>query len=59
LLTDLPTGVLAILKSEVTGGDYLRSLRRINTEAVFSGEDPLPGLMECALTPYLFVKRGF
>ena len=30
----------------------------IDTEAVFSLGDPMPGLMEMALTPYLAVRRG-
>ena len=37
---------------------YLRSLRGIHTEAVFSLRDPLPGLHELALLPYLAVRRG-
>jgi predicted ATP-grasp superfamily ATP-dependent carboligase len=59
LLTDLPTGALAIMKTEVTGLDYLRSLIEVDEEAVFNRRDPLPGLVECALAPYLFFKRGF
>jgi hypothetical protein len=37
----------------------LRSLRDYQVEAVFNREDPLPGLMELFLIPYLSVKRGF
>ncbi len=59
LLTDLPTAAVAILKSEVSGSDYLRSLMDLDEEAVFSRTDPLPGLAECALVPYLFLKRGY
>jgi predicted ATP-grasp superfamily ATP-dependent carboligase len=59
LLTDLPTGAIAIMKSEVTARDYLRSLLNVDEEAVFNRRDPLPGLVECALAPYLFLKRGF
>ena len=59
MLTDLPTGAIAILKSEVAGRDYIRSLIDVNEEAVFSRQDPLPGLVECALAPYLFLKRGY
>ncbi len=59
LLTDLPTGLLSMLKSDVSGRDYLRSLLDIDEEAVFSRQDPLPGFAECALIPYLFFKRGF
>jgi predicted ATP-grasp superfamily ATP-dependent carboligase len=49
---------------EIAGGrmsarSYLRSLRRADCEAVFSARDPLPGLAELALLPYLSVKRGF
>ena len=39
-------------------GPYLRSLRGVHTEAVFSWRDPMPGLYELALLPYLAVKRG-
>jgi predicted ATP-grasp superfamily ATP-dependent carboligase len=38
--------------------DYLSSLRGVDTEAVFSARDPLPGIYELMLLPYLFVKRG-
>jgi D-aspartate ligase len=59
LLTDLPTGVLGILSGKIEGRTYLRSLRGCDEEAVFSLHDPLPGLVELALIPYLAVKRGF
>ena len=59
LVTDVPTGVLEILKGRQNWRTYLRSLRRFDVEAVFSREDPLPGLVEIALLPYLSVKRGF
>jgi predicted ATP-grasp superfamily ATP-dependent carboligase len=39
--------------------DFLHSLRNYHAEAVFTYEDPVPGLVECALLPYLSVKRGF
>ena len=39
-------------------GDYLRSLRGVDTEAVFSLRDPLPSCYEIALLPYLAFKRG-
>ena len=41
-----------------SGATYLRTLR-FDTEAVFSWKDPLPGLAEVALIPYLYFKRGF
>jgi predicted ATP-grasp superfamily ATP-dependent carboligase len=59
ILTDLPTAVAEILHGRLGANDYLRSLRRAHVEAVFSREDPLPGLAELALIPYLAVKRGF
>jgi predicted ATP-grasp superfamily ATP-dependent carboligase len=59
LLTDLPTGALEILKGRQNWRTYLESLRRCDVEAVFSFEDPLPGLVELALLPYLALKRGF
>jgi D-aspartate ligase len=59
LLTDLPTGVLGILSGKIEGRAYWRSLRDCDEEAVFSLHDPLPGLVEIALIPYLAVKRGF
>ena len=59
LLTDLPTGTLGILKGQLKARTYFRTLREVDEEAVFSWEDPLPGLMEMALIPYLSVTRGF
>jgi D-aspartate ligase len=59
LLTDLPVGAMEILSGRLTWQEYVASLRGCHTEAVFSREDPLPGLVELALVPYLSVKRGF
>jgi D-aspartate ligase len=59
ILTDVPTAVLEILRGRLRLGAYLRSLRRADVEAVFSREDPLPGLAELALIPYLSLKKGF
>jgi D-aspartate ligase len=36
----------------------MSSLRGLDTEAVFSLRDPLPGLYELALMPYLALRRG-
>jgi D-aspartate ligase len=58
ILTDLPTALAEICRGRLRAGTYLRSLRRAHVEAVFSREDPLPGLAELALIPYLAVKRG-
>jgi predicted ATP-grasp superfamily ATP-dependent carboligase len=57
-VTDFPNAVRDIRTGRVRAGAYLRSLRGIDTEAVFSMRDPLPGLYEIALLPYLAVKRG-
>jgi len=59
LATDLPTAAVEILGRRLALRDYVRSLRRVDTEAVFTRDDLLPGLVECLLIPYLAVKRGF
>jgi D-aspartate ligase len=58
LATDVPNALRDIWTGRLRPGEYLRSLRGLNTEAVFSLKDPLPGLCEIALLPYLAVKRG-
>jgi D-aspartate ligase len=57
--TDLPAALVAILKGDTDWKSYLRSMKNCNAEAVFSSSDPLPGLAEVALIPYLAIKRGF
>ncbi len=59
LLTDLPAGLVDVWRGRLGYRDFLKSLREAHTEAVFSLRDPVPGLLECALLPYLMVKRGF
>jgi predicted ATP-grasp superfamily ATP-dependent carboligase len=59
LVTDVPTGAVEIASRRVGWRAYLRSLRGLHIEAVFSREDPLPAMVELALLPYLFKKRGF
>jgi predicted ATP-grasp superfamily ATP-dependent carboligase len=59
LVTDVPTGILEILGGRQNWHLYLRSLLGFDVESVFSWEDPMPGLVELALIPYLAVKRGF
>lgn len=59
LLTDLPTGVVGMLSGQIPTQAYLRSLLQYDEEAVFSLDDPLPGMIEVALIPYLSMKRGF
>jgi D-aspartate ligase len=58
LSTDVANALRDIRAGRLRPGKYLRSLRGIQTEAVFSIKDPLPGLCEIALLPYLAVKRG-
>jgi D-aspartate ligase len=59
LATDLPTAVVEALAGRLRIRAYLSSLRQADEEAVFSREDPLPGVVEIALIPYLSLKRGF
>jgi len=59
LITDVPTGVIEILGGRQNWWAYLRTLKGFDIESVFSCVDPLPGLVEIALLPYLAVKRGF
>ena len=57
--TDIPTVFLEFLAGSLNFREYLHSLGMCRTEAVFSVEDPFPGLVELLLIPYLAVKRGF
>jgi predicted ATP-grasp superfamily ATP-dependent carboligase len=57
--TDLPAAMVAVFHGDTSLKEYLRSLRNCNAEAVFSASDPLPGVAEVALIPYLAIKRGF
>lgn len=58
LSTDVPNAVRDLWRGSLRPGEYVRSLRGVRTEAVFSIRDPLPGLFEIALLPYLAIKRG-
>ena len=58
LSTDVPNALVDIRAGRLRTGDYVRTLPGIDTEAVFSWRDPLPGLCEVALLPYLAVRRG-
>jgi predicted ATP-grasp superfamily ATP-dependent carboligase len=59
LLTDLPAGLVEIGGRRLKLRDYIQSVRKFHTEAVFSKEDPFPGIVECLLLPYLMLKRGY
>jgi predicted ATP-grasp superfamily ATP-dependent carboligase len=58
LSTDVPNALRDMWAGRLRPREYLRSLRGVTTEAVFSADDPLPGLCEIALLPYLAVKRA-
>jgi predicted ATP-grasp superfamily ATP-dependent carboligase len=59
LVTDVPTAVVEMLGGRLDWREYFRSVKSFDVEAVFKREDPLPGIMELALIPYLSLKRGF
>jgi D-aspartate ligase len=59
LVTDLPTGLRELLRGQLEWRAYWRSVLGFDIEAVFSLDDPLPGLAELTLLPYLCFKRGF
>jgi D-aspartate ligase len=59
LLTDLPTAALEISRGRLDWREYGRSLRQADVGAVAARDDPVPGIIELLLLPYLFVKRGF
>ena len=57
--TDIPAAMKAILSGDTNVTSYFRSLKNCHVEAVFSPRDPLPGLAEMFLVPYLAIKKGF
>jgi D-aspartate ligase len=59
LATDVPTAGLELVRGTLGWREYLASLRSVRVESVFAREDPLPGVAELALLPYLALKRGF
>lgn len=59
LITDIPTAIGQITSGKLKWKSYLNSVRGAHVEAVFSREDPAPGIAELALIPYLSIKRGF
>jgi predicted ATP-grasp superfamily ATP-dependent carboligase len=58
LHTDVPNAARDIRAGRQQLREYLRSLRHVDTEAVHSLSDPLPGLYEIVLLPYLAMMRG-
>jgi len=59
MTTDLPAAVVAMLAGDVDLKSYLRSIISCDVEAVFTGDDPIPGFAEVLMIPYLALKRGF
>jgi len=58
-VTDVPASVLDLLGGRLRFSEYCRSLAGPISEAVFDIKDPLPGVVEFGLLPYLMYKRGF
>jgi predicted ATP-grasp superfamily ATP-dependent carboligase len=56
--TDLPNAGRDLWHRQLHAREYLRSLRQVDTEAVLSLHDPLPGLAEVVLLPSLAWRRG-
>jgi predicted ATP-grasp superfamily ATP-dependent carboligase len=59
LVTDTPTAVVEMLGGRLPVRRYLASMRPLHVESVFCRDDPVPGVAELGLVPYLMVKRGF
>jgi predicted ATP-grasp superfamily ATP-dependent carboligase len=57
--TDVPTAAVMLFKGHLDWRSYLRSLKGFDVEGTFTRDDPVPGLVELALIPYLALKRGF
>jgi D-aspartate ligase len=58
LTTDIPTALQELVRGRLGLGAFWRSLRDLQTEAVFERDDLLPALAEVALLPYLYRTRG-
>ena len=59
LLTDIPTAFAEIAKGNMRISDYVASMKGKKEFAVFCLDDPLPFVLEMAMIPYLWKKRGF
>jgi D-aspartate ligase len=59
LTTDLPAAFAAWRKGDTSLRSYFKSVANCNVEAVFSRDDPMPGVAEVILVPYLAFKRGY
>jgi D-aspartate ligase len=59
MTTDLPAAFMAVLERDTDIMSYLHSMKNCRVEAVFSPRDPLPGLVEILMLPYLAYRKGF
>ena len=57
VLTDIPTAFSDMVHGSLSPGAYFKSLCATRVESVFSWEDPLPGLAEMVMLPYLVAKK--
>lgn len=57
-ITDFPTTLLEILRGRQDWYSYMRSVVSFDVESVYSWKDPLPGIAELALFPYIAAKRA-
>lgn len=58
LATDVPTAAAELVRRRLDWRSYLRSLRLLDVESVFTPDDLGPGFAELALLPYLAIKKG-
>jgi D-aspartate ligase len=59
LTTDIPTVAIELLGGRMKFSEYLDSLKGKKQFAVMSLKDPMPFIMELAMSLYLWRKRGF
>ena len=60
MITDVPTVIKEVIRGRMSlRCDYLPTLAAKKGFAVWSWTDPLPSLVEIAMAPYLWLKKGF
>jgi len=57
--TDAPTAIREVLRGRLSWRDYLHSIRPPLASAIYTSDDPLPGVLEIPLLAYLMCKRAF
>ncbi len=55
--TDAPTAIREVLHGRLSWREYLRSIRPPVAPAIYSSDDPVPGVLEIPLLAYLLGKR--